>query len=682
MAFVTGSERGPAGVISWIGIIAGFAVTALVAGFLIFGAIEANESRPEGYDSIDQPMSDLGDATDDVGTAFMIVQFATAALFVAIAVAVHRRVPGTGDTVIGLLLIAALTVGLGLTRCTDGDCDSEFVDIAHWVVAISIALLIVAVPLSAASQVPQRGLYTPIRTASRYAWKLAGAAVIVHGLVAWARPEWDGATERLIWIVGYGWLLFVAGVMAWRRRGEQRHAFEIGQIQAGVLYGSKRWKRMELLGVTLTNTWNFRRWLGEALQTELVRAEEEPPVSKPDERTPWVVTVLFTRNGLRQLDQAYEWTAEHTEDAFCEGAHERAELLGDVGPSCPDTWSPGWGRDGLDVVFWVRATNDDEMTGAKDAIGDAGQPGEPTVLVHCKPITEDDSDQPIEHFGFADGLSTTWVESIHPTDEPDRWAGGNFNGRMFEPVALGEFVLGELDDDGRNVFPVPEPRSFYDRGSFVVLRKLQQNVPAFRSLCEDLARRAEIDAEDAVDEVGSRLVGRARDGTPLAGVEGDGGLNDFLYGQDPEGYGCPVGAHIRRSNPRDSLGFDGIPAHRRRIMRRGMTYGDRYDPDHPDNAERGLMFIAVNARITEQFEFIQRSWLNDGFAFAAGHNPDPIAGSWDNGEKRSIVIPGRPPVVADLPQPLVATRGAAYTFAPSMAALHHLADASDSEDSQ
>ena len=195
-----------------------------------------------------------------------------------------------------------------------------------------------------------------------------------------------------------------------------------------------------------------------------------------------------------------------------------------------------------------------------------------------------------------------------------------------------------------------------------------------RDLCRELGKSKGIDADDAVEAIGSRLVGRAPDGSPIALGHDDSDPNNFVYGSDPEGYGCPVGAHIRRSNPRDSLGFDGIPSHRRRILRRGMTYGKRYDPEHPDDSERGLMFIAVNARISEQFEFIQRSWLNDGSAFAIGHNPDPIAGSWEGkGKTRSIVLPGRPPIVADLEQPLVTTKGAAYTFAPSMDALHSLA---------
>ena len=220
MAVATGSERGRAGVISWVGIIAGFAAPMLVAGFMVYGAIEASEIRGS-YSSIKQPMSDLGDGTDGVATAYAVVQYVTAGLFVAIAFAVYRRIPASGDMVLGFLAIAGFTVGLALTRCTEGvdECNGDPVDITHNILAVSIAALIVLIPLGAARQIPRRGLYAPIRTASRYAWKLALLAVVIHLGVAAYTDDVRGLTERLIWVVGYGWLLFVAGVMTWQWRG-------------------------------------------------------------------------------------------------------------------------------------------------------------------------------------------------------------------------------------------------------------------------------------------------------------------------------------------------------------------------------------------------------------------------------------------------------------------------------
>ena len=84
--------------------------------------------------------------------------------------------------------------------------------------------------------------------------------------------------------------------------------------------------------------------------------------------------------------------------------------------------------------------------------------------------------------------------------------------------------------------------------------------------------------------------------------------NEFQYGiEDPYGLRCPLGAHIRRANPRDS--FDpGSPlqlaiSNRHRILRVGRPFmpEDKCDP--------GLLFMCINADIERQFEFLQQTWL-------------------------------------------------------------------------
>ena len=81
----------------------------------------------------------------------------------------------------------------------------------------------------------------------------------------------------------------------------------------------------------------------------------------------------------------------------------------------------------------------------------------------------------------------------------------------------------------------------------------------------------------------AKIVGRWRDGTPLvrspdqpepALAADPAAINDFSYADDPDGLRCPIGAHIRRANPRDARGFfDGRLSNRHRIIRRGRTYG-------------------------------------------------------------------------------------------------------------
>jgi deferrochelatase/peroxidase EfeB len=180
----------------------------------------------------------------------------------------------------------------------------------------------------------------------------------------------------------------------------------------------------------------------------------------------------------------------------------------------------------------------------------------------------------------------------------------------------------------------------------------------------------------------AKIVGRWPDGTPLtlsplgpdAAVASDPRrINAFSYSEDANGFGCPLGAHIRRANPRDSPGFfDGRLTNRHRIVRRGRAYG----PPLPagvlddDGADRGLVFVCFQADIWRQFETIQALWIDDGDPFGLGRDKDFLVGEPDGGK---MTIPGRPPYFLK-PQPrFVTMRGGEYLFQPSIAALRRLA---------
>jgi len=107
---------------------------------------------------------------------------------------------------------------------------------------------------------------------------------------------------------------------------------------------------------------------------------------------------------------------------------------------------------------------------------------------------------------------------------------------------------------------------------------------------------------------------------------------------DQQGSTCPLGAHIRRTNPRDALGLeagDGRMSLRHRIIRRGMPYGPflpfqaGLERQVDDKEDRGLIFICFNASLDRQFETIQRQWCNDGNAFHLANDKDYLLG--DNG---------------------------------------------------
>jgi deferrochelatase/peroxidase EfeB len=194
---------------------------------------------------------------------------------------------------------------------------------------------------------------------------------------------------------------------------------------------------------------------------------------------------------------------------------------------------------------------------------------------------------------------------------------------------------------------------------------------------------------------------------PIAGIED--ADNRFTYDSDPVGTRCPIGAHIRRANPRvadvpsDSkglwkrilriLGFgaarpddDLISSVRfHRILRRGREYGPELKPDdavkqtEPDGIERGLRFICLNANITRQFEFVQQAWAM-GTKFAGlTDQSDPLLGNRTpiNGciSTSTFAVPqesGLARCIEGVPQ-FVSLRGGGYFFLPSLRALRYIA---------
>jgi deferrochelatase/peroxidase EfeB len=148
--------------------------------------------------------------------------------------------------------------------------------------------------------------------------------------------------------------------------------------------------------------------------------------------------------------------------------------------------------------------------------------------------------------------------------------------------------------------------------------------------------------------------------------------NDFLYhDDDPIGYKTPLGAHVRRVNPRDAQVAGVVRIHR--MIRRGTAYGPPLPPGvlDDDRAERGLMFAFVGAHLGRQFEFVQSEWVNDSKFFGGTTERDPICGAGN--ESGTFSIPRRPirQRLAALPR-FVVTRGGEYCFLPSLSALRWL----------
>lgn len=395
-----------------------------------------------------------------------------------------------------------------------------------------------------------------------------------------------------------------------------------------------------------------------------------------DDVTPardWVAKPPVTRNvalshrALRALDLPERLLSGFPAEVRA-GMAERARLLGDR----PETFDAP--LDAIEVVVSLQAATREALAQAAEATRVRLDAGGLAVTGEQRGGLLDGSR---EHFGFTDGFSQPAIagfarEAVPGQGVPYRRLG--FGPLRWRSLAAGEFVLGAADEDGD---PPPAPPAPFDRETtFVVLRKLRQDVAAFRAQIAREAERVGLDAET----LAARLVGRWPDGSPLAlrphGPDARLGndpvaANDFGYADDPAGLRCPRGAHVRRTNPRDALGWAGKLTARHRILRRGMPYGDALPAGASDDgADRGLMFVSVQASIARQFEIVQQQWCNDGNAFGLGHEPDPIAGP-EQWPARALVATS-PPRITEPLHSFVACRGGEYLVVPSLRALRAL----------
>ncbi len=224
----------------------------------------------------------------------------------------------------------------------------------------------------------------------------------------------------------------------------------------------------------------------------------------------------------------------------------------------------------------------------------------------------------LEHFGYVDGIS----QPLFFKDEVEENLATNISPLQFDPSAELDLVL--VNDPfvtGEDAF-----------GSYFVFRKLEQDVRGFKESEKKLAKELGLQGEDD-ERAGAMLVGRFEDGTPVTlanqnSLISSGILNNFNYDNDADGAKCPFHAHIRKSNPRRNN------EDKKHIMaRRGITYGHRdvspeVEPIFPQmpNGGVGLLFMSFQKSIENQFEFIQRNWVNNENFPNTKNGIDPIIG--------------------------------------------------------
>ncbi len=291
--------------------------------------------------------------------------------------------------------------------------------------------------------------------------------------------------------------------------------------------------------------------------------------------------------------------------------------------------------------------------------------------------------------------------SVHPEVPADAEAeAATAEVARFEEVEPGEIVLGYLDNFGKPAEGPTVPRSGLTRdlrdaswapgrcdlgrnGSFLVFRQLAQDVPAFHAAVQAASEATTGRSLPLSPEmVAAKVVGRWASGAPLVqspdSDPGEAGSNGFGYAEhDLNGMCCPLGSHVRRTNPRDSsednpeATLESTRNHR--ILRRGRPYGQPIDgPGAQANDERGLLFLCLNTDIERQFEFIQHTWINNPFFAGLNGEIDPLVGAHP--------APCGPFTVPDEPvrrqvsgmSGFVTTKGGAYLFLPGVTALRYL----------
>jgi deferrochelatase/peroxidase EfeB len=235
------------------------------------------------------------------------------------------------------------------------------------------------------------------------------------------------------------------------------------------------------------------------------------------------------------------------DEAFLRGMNAAQHRLNDP-PK--EAWEEGYQNDIHTIVLLA---DDDEsfLRGEADKLcADVKTYAEVCAVEHGKVMWNRQNypqEYSVEHFGYVDSRSQPLFFQSDIERESLERDGTN----VWDPGAGPDLVL--VQD--------PYGRKGCDSGSYLVFRKLEQHVRAFKEYEQQFAQALGLTGED-VKRAGALVMGRFEDGTPVV-LKCTSGLstpvpNNFTYDADPDGQKCPLQAHIRKVNPRQK----GVPPHR------------------------------------------------------------------------------------------------------------------------
>lgn len=354
-----------------------------------------------------------------------------------------------------------------------------------------------------------------------------------------------------------------------------------------------------------------------------------------------------------------------------------------------------------------------------------------------------------EHFGFKDGVSQPGVRGlvrmepaepvtrrfIDPEKAPQTDPQQPEFAQPGQPLVWpGQFVFGykrQNRNDPRNPPAPPNDIMMHcpewgRNGSYLVLRRLKQDVPAFRRFmraeAERLRSRPGFNGL-TVPRLASMLVGRWPSGAPMmrTPTQDDTELardrfanNFFQYAEespgpfplkpdvthspdnfalstkDRSGVTCPFSAHVRKVNPRDTVSEQGNrhDALTRLILRRGIPFGpicpgdleaaetDASLPEADLKAQRGLIFVCYQTSIENQFVFLQQRWANHPAHPNSEGGEDPLIGQGEEANSRHRFVEVRSPEPSsetlELPADWIVPTGGGFFFSPPISAISNV----------
>lgn len=444
------------------------------------------------------------------------------------------------------------------------------------------------------------------------------------------------------------------------------------------------------------------------------------------------LNVAFSFKGLKKLDQRE--TDKFRDEAFRKGLAARSRDLNDplTGEGAPESWLVGGPNNEADVLFILASDSIEEMALAvrrvENWVYEGAQlhgrivPSGASVIFKQKGATLPSPLTGHEHFGFLDGVSQPGIRGtigktadlITPRQNPADPSQGKPGQDCLWP---GEFVFGypaqnpkDADKKGEEKTEGP---SWSSNGSFLVFRRLRQDVDGFHQFLKSVGDHLKL----GPDLFGAKCVGRWASGAPIERAptadnpqmsRDDCANNAFdfqkatarppapspgqcadqfpksLAAEDSQGLVCPFAGHIRKAYPRDDVSRDPkttpVPneadTETHRLLRRGIPFGDPFDPTViPDDGNRGLLFLAYQTSIENQFEFITKNWVNNADFKDQGSGHDPILGqSNQKSRERFFTVrdaDGNQQTIK-LEKDWVTPTGGGYFFSPSIRALNEL----------